>query len=256
MAPACAATSAASAATAISAGSATVVAKPRQNAEASSAVALPLRANPCAIASPSGNRPLSRPWIKSVRPTITHNSPTTMLPRSGKGCCSTTIWKKAMTTMIGARSRRASARRRTRTARALVIPPPSWCTGRTGEDPSVEIGPQVPAARERTPRRYRSEGTGRTGEDPPSVSARRYRADSTRYGHAGHEPALTRFAAASCASVRPHRNNGVSFHCGSTGAWPGAGFKHRPSLHGAPQTARADGARYRRSSALRASGGT
>ena len=56
-----AATLAASAATAINAGSATVVPKPRQNAKINNQPTLPLRANACAIDSPIGNKPCSRP---------------------------------------------------------------------------------------------------------------------------------------------------------------------------------------------------
>ena len=68
MAFASAATLAPSAATAISAGSATVVPKPTANAKTRSALRLPLRANALAIASPSGNRPISRPRTNRVRP--------------------------------------------------------------------------------------------------------------------------------------------------------------------------------------------
>ena len=56
------------------------------------------------------------------------SSPITMLPRFGKGCCNTTIWKngdEAMTKTMGARSRKAPAIRRTSTATALIMPPPS-----------------------------------------------------------------------------------------------------------------------------------
>ena len=144
----CEATSAASAATAIRAGSATVVPKPRQNAKPSSAVALPLWANACAIDSPSGKRPLCSPWMKSVNPAITQSSPTMTPPRFGNGCCSTTIWKNAMTRMIGARSRSASAIRRTSTDTAPVTAPPSWpppwiLAEQTGQRPRH---PPAPAA--------------------------------------------------------------------------------------------------------------
>ena len=108
MKPASAATWAASAATAINAGSATVVPKPKQNANANKAVALPLRANASAMASPKGKRPLSSPWMKNARPATTHTRPTTSSPRSGNGWRSTTTWKKAMTATMGARSRSAS----------------------------------------------------------------------------------------------------------------------------------------------------
>ena len=114
MTPASAAARAASAQTAISAGSATVAPKPRAKANASKAVGLPLRTNPFAMLSPRGNNAISSPATNRVNPAATHNSPARIVRKSSGAWPSTRIWKKAITVMIGARSRMLSPSARTR----------------------------------------------------------------------------------------------------------------------------------------------
>ena len=74
-------------------------------------------AKPRAKDSPKGKRPLSKPLMNRPSPTRTDTIPMATLPRSGKGCRSTTIWKKAMTRTMGARSRNESSNCRAMGAR-------------------------------------------------------------------------------------------------------------------------------------------
>ncbi|BAC59073.1 hypothetical protein [Vibrio parahaemolyticus RIMD 2210633] len=118
--PPSAATSEASSATAVNAGSAIVVPNPKQNAKINNQNTLPFRAKACAIFSPMGNKPSSSPKIKNVRPKMTNNKPKRIETKLGKGSCRTTNWKKVITITIGRRSRALLNRARNKAVSASM----------------------------------------------------------------------------------------------------------------------------------------
>ena len=82
IAPALAATLAASLATAVSAGSANVVPNPNENEKITNQNTLPLRANASANDSPMGNKPISKPNTKNVNPKTIKTKPIRIEPSS------------------------------------------------------------------------------------------------------------------------------------------------------------------------------
>ncbi|EDK26401.1 hypothetical protein VSWAT3_14787 [Vibrionales bacterium SWAT-3] len=121
--PPSAATSAASAATAVNAGSAMVVPNPRQKAKINNQNTLPLRAKACAIDSPIGKSPISSPKIKKVSPKTTSTKPAKIDSRCGSGSCKTASWKNAITATIGNRSRRLPNIVRNKASTAVIATP-------------------------------------------------------------------------------------------------------------------------------------